>query len=585
MKSYLKRSLCVSLLIGATYAADIPAANEPSDALIQELASLRDQYEKGVRDNLPKLVKLDKVVNLYLDELRADGYLSFDEKLGIYSFEAPWGHDDAIAFTLTKKGFAKYKTVLKRVIKQRLEKPYQHTCGSHVGKEFNPEENYKVYLDEIGDSATKAMGSFLKFGGVPVNKLRKSFCPRDPSVEGIEVKTVKVTSVLAKGLTKDAKINIFESSSTRLERTFYLMERLLWWWPSIDSAYEENKGSLGVPVLLKGDNGIFAMDKAEIVPGKNGMLAFRDEYCSVLGDFVSSPFFQSKKDLEMALKELLKNMLPLEMGSFAYRELPKKDEESEESKDSFRNFNFVSSAFPIPLLSKLAADKQEVAYDEYMKLPELLLNAPEGTLLHKMVVGNGRLDVPVTVGEKTVNFTVYGNKLSDTFNLLIQYFEALKDVTQRGLGLMVAPLQHELSSNNNYFIFGGIDEETIRRKRYVLDRKIEVSGRTGWREELDSTLPQSVKDANGEDIPFDENVIQAYDFVMYEFGWLGNFFWKGADAFQAFSTAIQKGANPELALRPAPTETQNPVPLSVDPTITSEAKPEPRPVIEESTEE
>lgn len=65
MKTFFKKSLYVSLLIGATYAADIPAANGPGDALLQELTTLRDQYEKGVRDNLPKFVKLDKVVNLY----------------------------------------------------------------------------------------------------------------------------------------------------------------------------------------------------------------------------------------------------------------------------------------------------------------------------------------------------------------------------------------------------------------------------------------------------------------------------------------------------------------------------------------
>ena len=39
-----------------------------------------------------------------------------------------------------------------------------------------------------------------------------------------------------------------------------------------------------------------------------------------LGDFVSSPFFQSKQDLEKTLKRTLKRMLPIEMGSWAYRE-------------------------------------------------------------------------------------------------------------------------------------------------------------------------------------------------------------------------------------------------------------------------
>lgn len=523
-----------------------------------------------------------------MDELRADGYLSFDERSGIYSFEAPWGYDDAIAFTLTKKGFAKYKTVLKGVIKQRLEKPNQRSCGTQAGRSIKPNEGFELYPDEIGDSATKAMGSFLKFGGVPVNKLTKSFCPRDPSVEGVEVKTVKGSSVLAKGLAKNEKIGYYDRVSTRLERTFYLMERLLWWWPSIDMAYEENKGSLGVPVLLKGDNGIVAMDRSLIVPGKNGVLEFKDEYCGVLGDFVSSPFFRSKQDLEKTLKELLKRMLPIEMGSWAYRERPKKVEASQEARgDSFKNFNWVSSAFPIHLLTKLASDKQEVEYDAYMMFPELLLNAPEGTLLHKVVVGNGKLEVPVMVGEKTINFTVYGDRVSGSLHLLIQYIKALKDVSQRGLGLMVAPIVEPDGIKIDVVTFGGIGQETIRRKRHVLESKREFLDRPipDWLEELDRTLPQFVKDANGEDIPFDEKVIQAYDLVMYEFGWLNNFFWKGAEAFKAFSLAIQKGENPELALRPAPTETQNPVPSPLDLNKTSEVSPEPRPAIEDSIEE
>ena len=44
-----------------------------------------------------------------------------------------------------------------------------------------------------------------------------------------------------------------------------------------------------------------------------------------------------------------------------------------------------------------------------MMFPELPLNAPEGTLLHKSGGRNGKLEVPTLWWGKTINFTVYGD--------------------------------------------------------------------------------------------------------------------------------------------------------------------------------